>query len=173
MLDAFFQAICKVGVFLICAQAIVHFKPKEDYEKYLKLLVSVMVLIQLSLPVGSLFARGGGQETARQLEEFRESLEEELRLAEEQAAETQRQLEEMTLEEVRKRVEEQRAQTDAEAEQAGAEVSQEEAEQASAEVSQAEEPEQRPEAVEAGQQADGGISVEVRPVEPILLQDAE
>lgn len=154
MLDAFFQAICKVGVFLICAQAMVHFKPKEDYEKYLKLLVSVMVLIQLFLPVGSLFARGGGQETARQLEEFRESLEEELRLAEEQAAETQRQLEEMTLEEVRKRVEEQRAQPDAEA-------------------GQAEEPEQRPEAVEAGQQAGGGISVEVRPVEPILLQDAE
>lgn len=92
---------------MICAQAIVHFRPQESYEKYLKLLVSVMILIQLFLPVGSFFMAGDSRETVRQLEAFRESLEEGMRLAEEQAAETDRILEQMTLEEIRKRIEEQ------------------------------------------------------------------
>ena len=55
MQNLLFQAICRVGIFMICAQAIVHFRPKEAYEKYLKLLVSAMVLVQLFLPLG-----GGG-----------------------------------------------------------------------------------------------------------------
>ena len=39
MRNPLFQAICRVGMFMICAQAIVHFRPNEAYEKYLKLLV--------------------------------------------------------------------------------------------------------------------------------------
>ena len=47
----FFQNIKQIGIFMICAQAILHFKPSEKYEKYLKLLVSVMILAQLLAPV--------------------------------------------------------------------------------------------------------------------------
>lgn len=107
MLQDLFQAICRTGIFMICAQAIVHFRPQESYEKYLKLLVSTMILVQLFLPVGSFFLPGGRKETTRQLEAFMENMEEELRFSEEQAAETDRILERMTLEEVRKRMEEQ------------------------------------------------------------------
>lgn len=196
MLDAFFQAICRVGTFMICAQAIVHFKPNESYEKYLKLLVSVMILIQLFLPLGSLFVKGDRQETARQLEAFRESLEEGMRYAEEQAAETDRILEQMTLEEVQRRMEEQEAEAGGEsiagvdtADSSGAGGEWPKA----ADSSGAGGADQEPAVVgaeKAGQKAaDSGtfpgdegnpkqeteidISVEIQPVEPIVLQEAD
>lgn len=107
MNNALFQAICKVGIFMICAQAIVHFRPQEAYEKYLKLLVSVMILIQLFLPIGSFLLGEGMGETAKRLEQFREELEQSLSLTAQEAAEADAALERMTLEEVRKRMEEQ------------------------------------------------------------------
>lgn len=112
MRNALFQAICKAGIFMICAQAIVHFRPHEAYEKYLKLLVSVMVLIQLFLPVGSFLLGEGMSETAKRLEQFREEMEEELKFAAQEAADADAALERMTLEEVRKRMEEQERKTD-------------------------------------------------------------
>lgn len=94
---------------MICAQTILHFRPNASYETYLKLLVSVMILIQLFLPIGSLFSGGGRDGAAKQLESFRASLEEGMRLAEEQAAETDRILEQMTLEQLRNLAEQQNA----------------------------------------------------------------
>ena len=46
-----YHVIGQVGIFLICAQTLVHFRPRESYEKYLKLLLSVMLLIQLLQPL--------------------------------------------------------------------------------------------------------------------------
>lgn len=106
MLNSFFQAICRVGIFMICAQAIMHFKAKESYEKYLKLLVSTMILIQLFLPVGNLLAGKGGLQAESVLEEFKKELEQEMRTAEENAAAADAILEQMTLEEIRNYVEE-------------------------------------------------------------------
>ena len=48
MQSEFFKAICQMGIFMICAQSIVHFRPNASYEKYLKLLVGVLLLIQFS-----------------------------------------------------------------------------------------------------------------------------
>lgn len=104
MYNIFFQTICRVGIFMICAQAIVHFRPQETYEKYLKLLVSIMVLIQLFLPVGSLLFGDGGQETAQALEQFKQELEESMREAEKNAQYTDALLQQATLEEVRRQV---------------------------------------------------------------------
>lgn len=109
MWSSFFQAVCRVGIFMICAQAMVHFRPQEAYEKYLKLLVSVMVLIQLFLPIGGFLLRGGGQEAARLLEQFQRELEQEMRNAAESAEAADALLEQMTLEEVMRRLEEQRS----------------------------------------------------------------
>jgi len=105
--NTFFQAICRVGIFMICAQAMVHFRPQEAYEKYLKLLVSVMVLIQLFLPIGGFLFRGGGQEAARLLEQFQRDLEQDMREAAESAEAADALLEQLTLEEVMRRLEEQ------------------------------------------------------------------
>ncbi len=107
MRNALFHAICKVGIFMICAQAIIHFRPREAYEKYLKLLVSVMILIQLFLPFGGFLLGESVGETAERLALFRERLEQEFRLSTFEAEETDKLLEQMTLEEVRRRMVEQ------------------------------------------------------------------
>ncbi len=107
MFDSFLDAIGRIGIFMICARAIVHFRPKEADEKYMKLLVSIMILIQLFLPLGGLLMGGGGSETVEALEQFKIVLEQSMQDAEENAAQADALLEEMTLEEVRKRMENQ------------------------------------------------------------------
>lgn len=143
-----FQAICRIGIFMICAQAILHFRPEESYEKYLKLLVSVMILIQLFLPVGRFLFHGGSETFAGQLELFKESLESGLADAEERALEAETLLEQMTLEEVRRR-----AETTASQEETQEESTRE------AELSGARETEN----------TTGGITVELEPVEEIRI----
>lgn len=106
-MNGLFQTICRIGIFMICAQTVIHFRPEESYEKYLRLLVSVMVLIQLFLPVGRLLFHGDSQELARKSEEFLGELEAEISAAEIRAYESDALLEQMTLEEIRRRVEEQ------------------------------------------------------------------
>lgn len=105
-MEGLFQAICRIGIFMICAQAVVHFRPQEAYEKYLKLLVSAMVLIQLFLPVSRILFHGDREGLAAKSQAFLEGLEEEMSAAENKAFETDALLEQMTLEEIRKRLEE-------------------------------------------------------------------
>lgn len=108
MQSTLFQAICRMGIFMICAQAMIHFRPKEVYDKYLKLLVSVMVLIQIFLPIGGFLLGKGRQAAAQALEQFRQDLEQSMAQAEEKAAAADALLEKMTLEEVRSRLEAQK-----------------------------------------------------------------
>lgn len=44
----------KIGIFMIAAQAITHFAPSQKYEKYLKLMVGMMILVQLVMPIHTL-----------------------------------------------------------------------------------------------------------------------
>lgn len=106
MSNSFFQAICRVGIFMICAQAIIHFRPNGSYEKYLKLLVGVMVLMQLFVPLAGFLSGGGQGEGALALEDFVESFQEGMREAEKNSQKTDALLEKMTLEEVRRRAQE-------------------------------------------------------------------
>lgn len=57
----FVKVICRMGIFMICAQAIVHFRPKASYEKYLKMLVSMMLVLQMFLLMGGVFQMNGAQ----------------------------------------------------------------------------------------------------------------
>ena len=106
MLNSFFQAICRVGIFMICAQALLHFRAQETYEKYLKMLVSIMILIQLFIPVGVFFMGEKKDETAEALRQFKQDMEAGIQAAEENAAAADAILEQMTLEEVQSRMEE-------------------------------------------------------------------
>ncbi|MBE5872892.1 MAG: hypothetical protein E7287_00640 [Lachnospiraceae bacterium] len=74
MFSDLFRSICQVGVFMICAQAIVHFRPKGSYEKYLKVLVSVMILIQIFLPIGRLFSKDIQTDVTAMVREFEQKL---------------------------------------------------------------------------------------------------
>lgn len=103
-MNSLFQTICRIGIFMICAQTVIHFRPQESYEKYLKLLVSAMVLIQIFLPVSRLLFHGNSEDLEAKSREFLEGLEAEMSAAERKALETDALLEEMTLEEIRRRV---------------------------------------------------------------------
>ncbi len=69
------ESICRTGIFIICAQVLLHFRPKASYEKYLKMLVSAMILIQLFLPVSELFNQENGQTLEEQVAWFEAELE--------------------------------------------------------------------------------------------------
>ncbi len=71
MLDHWLESIKTMGVFLVCAQTLIHFKPKGAYEKYIRLLVSVMLLVQLLEPIGNMFGflqKGELQKRIRNME---------------------------------------------------------------------------------------------------------
>ena len=84
-----YHVIGQVGIFLICAQTLIHFRPRESYEKYLKLLLSVMLLIQLLQPLLTVL---GGDEIAGtdvQAAEFAEEIRTVLEQAAVQAEQTE------------------------------------------------------------------------------------
>ena len=84
-----YRVVGQAGIFLICAQTIVHFRPKEAYEKYLKLLLSVMLLTQLLQPVLTVFGGAVEQNAQAQVEEFTEELQSVLNRASERAKQSQ------------------------------------------------------------------------------------
>lgn len=53
------RAICKIGIFMIAAQAVIHFAPEQKYAKYMKLVVGIIMLLQFLTPVYKLM---GGEE---------------------------------------------------------------------------------------------------------------
>lgn len=110
MQNSFFQAICRIGIFMICVRAVIHFRPNEAYEKYLRLIAGILIMIQLFLPVGRVILGKGGQEAADMLQQFRQELERGMEEAAESAAAADALLEQMTLEEIQRRLEEQAVQ---------------------------------------------------------------
>ena len=84
-----YRVVGQAGIFLICAQTIVHFRPKEAYEKYLKLFLSVMLLPQLLQPALTVFSGGEEQNVQAQVEEFTEELQSVLNRASERAKQSQ------------------------------------------------------------------------------------
>lgn len=54
------KTFCGLAIFMICAQTIVHFRPNRSYEKYLRLLAGMLVLVQIFLR-GLLFFDSNGQ----------------------------------------------------------------------------------------------------------------
>lgn len=53
-MDALIEIIKKIGIFMIAAQALVHFAPGQKYEKYMKLIVGIVILFQFIKPVYAL-----------------------------------------------------------------------------------------------------------------------
>ena len=71
MLNGWLEDIKTMGIFLICAQMLIHFRPNGSYVKYLRLLVSLMILIQLMEPLGKflgLLEPGQLQEQVEEME---------------------------------------------------------------------------------------------------------
>lgn len=58
------EMIRRTSVFLILAQAVVHFRPNPSYEKYFKFLVGIMTIVMFLIPMLEFF-QGGVQEQYR------------------------------------------------------------------------------------------------------------
>lgn len=74
----FFQTVKQIGIFMICSQAILHFKPSEKYEKYLKLLISVMVLAQILVPIVQFFSAESSDFFYERIESIRAEISQEM-----------------------------------------------------------------------------------------------
>lgn len=55
MSEYLYEIMKRASIFVILAQTIVRFRPGESYEKYLKMLVSVMTMAVMVLPILALF----------------------------------------------------------------------------------------------------------------------
>ena len=75
MWEGLLNSIRQMGVFMICAQALLYFKPKGSYEKYMKLLVSAMILVQLLSPVAARLAGKGGASLEERIAYYTNSFE--------------------------------------------------------------------------------------------------
>ena len=100
-MEMFRDLIGQIGVFMICAQAVVHFRPKEVYGKYLRLLLSVMVLIQIISPIYGLLAGGTGESLDENIRSFQQEMEEAMGDAAKSSVISQQQLEKTGLEMLR------------------------------------------------------------------------
>lgn len=100
-MEMFRDLIGQIGVFMICAQAVVHFRPKEVYGKYLRLLLSVMVLIQIISPIYGLLAGRTGERLDEKVRSFQQEMEEAMGDAAKSSVISQQQLEKTGLEMLR------------------------------------------------------------------------
>lgn len=85
MISGVMGVICQISVFMICVQTIIHFRPKASYEKYLRMLVSIMLLMQIFLAVGGFFSPEGKNKLVASMQKFTEELNEGMRQATEKA----------------------------------------------------------------------------------------
>ena len=104
MLTTLKETVCQITVFMICAQAMIHFRPKDSYEKYLRMLLGAMILIQIFQPFCQLFCGVTGQELVANVEQFQRELDLGLEEASKQALLAGQKLEDMSLLEVQERL---------------------------------------------------------------------
>lgn len=75
-MSGWLDAVCRAGVFILCAQVLIHCRPNSSYEKYLKMLVSAMILLQLFLPVSRLLSGTGEADIQEDMDWFRIQMQE-------------------------------------------------------------------------------------------------
>lgn len=74
-MDRLLESIGQIAVFIICAQTLLHFRAKASYEKYLKLLVSMMLLLLLVEPLMGMLGKGKEGDFFGRIEIYQQQLE--------------------------------------------------------------------------------------------------
>lgn len=64
-----------IGIFMICAQSLIYFAAEKSYEKYIKVLVGIMILAQFIVPIRSLLLGAESGEMERSILAFQEDME--------------------------------------------------------------------------------------------------
>lgn len=102
--ESWFGVIKQVGIFMICAQMLLHFKASENYGKYIRLLMSMMVLIQLAVPLSGLLRGRTGENLAQGLTRYETLLTEQRGEINASCIQAEQLLEELTLKEIKTRI---------------------------------------------------------------------
>lgn len=102
--EELFQIIKQVGIFMICAQMILHFKPAQSYGKYIRLLMGMMVLAQLAVPIMGIFGRKGEASFQNRLIFYDAELERQMEKISVTCDTAEKMLETLTMEEIKTRI---------------------------------------------------------------------
>ncbi len=73
--NTFLEFMKRIGIFIICAQSVMHFVAGKSYEKYVKLLIGIMILAQFVVPVRALLLGGDKAEIYTSIEAFQKEME--------------------------------------------------------------------------------------------------
>lgn len=152
------RALCQMSIFMICTQTLVHFRPNDSYEKYLKLLVSVMLLAQIFQPFCQIFSLGTGEALTDRVRFYQEALEKQMEQALEHTS-IELTLEELGRQELERRLQEQ---------QEGTDTAQIQQDNGSVSGERLTEEKQQSRTEKTGQQS--GVSVMVDPIEEITVK---
>ena len=73
---SFLEFMKRIGIFIVCTQSLLHFTAGKSYEKYIKLLIGIMILAQFATPLRTVFLKGEKGELWEEIERFQMELEE-------------------------------------------------------------------------------------------------
>ena len=73
----------QISIFLLLGQTILHFAPGEKYEKYIKVLLGLMLVVQFAAPLLSFGSRIGMEEYENNKKVFAQKMEEALQTVDE------------------------------------------------------------------------------------------
>ncbi len=71
---SFLEFMKRIGIFIVCAQSFLHFSAGKAYEKYIKLLMGIMILAQFTAPLRAVLLDAEG-ELWEEVERFQTELE--------------------------------------------------------------------------------------------------
>ncbi len=71
----FLEFMKRTGIFLICAESILHFMPGSSYQKYVKVLIGIMVLAQFLIPLKAVITGTEKAEIEQQIAAFQQIIE--------------------------------------------------------------------------------------------------
>lgn len=74
-MSSFLKEIGQVAIFLICAQTLLHFRANDSYEKYIKLLLSMMLMLLLAEPFLNLLSMENGMGFMNKIQGYEQKLE--------------------------------------------------------------------------------------------------
>lgn len=73
--ERFLDLLKKITVFMLACRIILHILPSGNYEKYVKIIVNLMLLAQIAVPVLSLASDGAGEWFGQTLSQYGQEME--------------------------------------------------------------------------------------------------
>lgn len=69
------ESMKEIGIFIICAQSLIHFTAGREYQKYVKVLIGMMILAQFVAPIRAALSDESAGEMWEEIERFQIEME--------------------------------------------------------------------------------------------------